>query len=193
MRCILFTLLLAPAILFGQSNGEKNNLIDMIGLSASINAVADEAVIGGNLFAERNLYNWELGRAYAGIGIFYGQLGSTDTRVNKYADGKATLIQPIQLKAGHQLYFLKKRFGVRTELVAGPSIFKQAVSYKDDRFAVDQSFSYTHTSFTMHGTAGLSVRTGPKSRLEVFVNIPIIDQNIAPLGIGLGLSKQLSS
>lgn len=190
MRYLIVLLCCISQLLVAQEDSEKLRIVDAIGLSASLNAVADEAVIGGNLFFERDMHTWQLGRVYGGIGLFYGELKSTDERVNKYADGKAILFQPIQVSAGHQLFVLNQLFGLRTEFVAGLSTFKQKIGYVDDRYDVNRSFSYSQSEFTVHAKTGISVRLNQRSRLEVIAHLPIVNDKIAPLGIGLGLSRR---
>jgi len=92
MKNILFIILIFPSIVQAQSENSKESYLQIIGLGTSINAVADEGVWGVNAFVEKDMVTWKYGRIYLGVGVFYGSFKVTNSSINQFTDGRATLI-----------------------------------------------------------------------------------------------------
>ncbi len=173
---------------FSQDKKEKK-LIQVGGLGASFDAIADEAVLGLNIYAEHNLFKWKNGRFFSGLGVFYGTYPNTNKSINRYTKGRTSFIYPVHVLIGHQFLFFKKRLLLRSALSAGPSVFKQKITFDDNRFDLKETYKYSEVVFTIHSKIGVAIKIGERSNFELYTNLPVVNRKIAPLGFGLTMNR----
>ena len=181
-------LLLAVSISYC-SFSQEIGFVDRIGMDFSFNAVGDEAVIGATLYAEHDQFHWKKGIFYYGAGVFYGTFPNTSKQINRFTKGRTSLFQPLQLHVGHQFVLLKSKLIVRTALITAPSLFEQRITFDDERYNLHETRNYSEFVFTMHAKVGASWRMGKRMHLELFTYLPVVNEPIAPLGVGLGVSR----
>lgn len=190
MRKLVLLLTFAAVFFSYNCLAQERSFIDQVGLDVSFNAVGDEAVIGATLYAEHQQLHWKNGRFYYGAGVFYGAFPNTSKEINQYTKGRTSLIQPLQLHLGHQFVLWREKLIIRSALITSPSFFKQKITFDDVRYDLHQTFSYSEFVFTLHAKMGLAIKVGQRMDLELFTHLPVINEPIAPLGAGLGVSRK---
>lgn len=167
----------------------QNNLIDRVGLDVSFNAVGDEAVLSGTIYLEHDQFKWGNGTFYYGLGAFYGAFPNTSRNINQFTEGRTSLFQPLQFHLGHQFVLLQEKVMVKTALIGAPSLFNQKIVFDDPRYDLESTFNYSELVFTAHTKAEIAFRVGSRTNIGLFTHLPLINEPIAPLGIGIAVSK----
>lgn len=165
-------------------------LVDHLSIGLSFNAVADEAVLGVRIAGSKTVYSWKNGNFYTGGAMYYGLFPNTVKKINRYMNGTTSMWHPLQVVVGHRFHVLKRGVLIRTALNAGLAYFRQHIQLKDDRYDLDETYTFSKMYTTMHAQVGLGTRLGQKYDLELYVNLPMVNPKLALTGIGIAVNRK---
>ena len=165
--------------------------VEQWGAGASMNSIADEAIIGLNLFAESHFLEWSHGNVYGGVSTYFGAFPDINQKFNQYISGRSILILPVQVIGGHEIHLIKKRMHLRTGLSFGPALLHQKITINDERFQINETYTYVLNGFTMHSKVGLGLSISNRNSLLLYANLPLINKRLAPLGAGLAFRRKI--
>lgn len=187
---IIKILILTTHVNHAQSHFFSKPLLHDLSVGLSFDAVADEAVVGMKIIGSKTVYTWKNGNFYAGGSIYYGLFPNTFKKINRYMTGTTSMWHPLQIVAGHRFHVLKRRILFRTALNTGLAYFRQRIHMKDDRFDLDETYTFSKMSPTMHAQLGLGIRVGQKYDLELYTHLPVINPKLALTGIGVAINRK---
>ena len=188
---LVFILLLVSYHGLGQKSTDDRSLVDHFGIGVSLNAIADEAIGVVNIYSERSLYDWKRGELYAGLGLYAGAFNDINSKFNQFTRGRILLVRPLDLMLGHKTQLWKDKIAFRTSLSAGVAFVNQKITIEDERYQVNSSYLYTFREFAVHAKAGASFALSNRSNLELYTNLPVVNQRLGLLGIGLAFNKSI--
>ena len=166
-------------------------IVEHVGVGISFNAIADEAIGVVNMYSERSLYHWKLGNFYAGLGLYAGAFNDINSKFNQYTQGRILLLRPLDIIVGHKVHVIRDKISLKTGLSGGIAFFNQKIIIQDERYQVNSSYTYRFREFVAHAKVGASFSLSSRSNLTLYTNLPVINQRLALLGIGLAFNKSI--